>query len=117
MTYSSIGIRRGPEGSRVVRFRPAEGAESVTKLQTQDADVHLVVDCQDLCYIFGFQEIVSSSTDCVNEITWVGSISTDVMTRDPAVGASFTGMMLGLYAFGEMERCLVPAAFKFAAFT
>lgn len=117
LTYSSIGIRRDPSGSRVVRFRPAEGKDIMTRLQTQELDVYLVVDCQDLCYRFGFQEMETSSADCVNDITWVGSISTDIMTRDPEVGAAFTGMMMGLYAFGEMERCLVPAVFKFAAFT
>ena len=38
------------------------------------------------------------------------------MTVVPPVGAAFTGMMLGLYAFGELEGCLVPADFKFAEF-
>lgn len=116
LTYSSIGVRRAADGSRIVRFKPAEGAEKVIGLETGDADVLLVVDCQDLCYNLGFQEVKKGSSDGVGVITWVGSVSTDVMTRDPTVGAAFTGMMMGLYAFGEMERCLVPAVFKFAAF-
>jgi beta-xylosidase len=116
LTYSSIGVRRAADGSRIVRFKPAEGAEKTIGLETRDADVLLVVDCQDLYYRLGFQEVENGSSDGVSEITWVGSVSTDIMTRDPTVGAAFTGMMMGLYAFGEMERCLVPAVFKFAAF-
>jgi beta-xylosidase len=114
LTYSSIGVRRAADGSRIVRFKPAEGAEKTIGLETRDA--LLVVDCQDLYYRLGFQEVENGSSDGVSEITWVGSVSTDIMTRDPTVGAAFTGMMMGLYAFGEMERCLVPAVFKFAAF-
>jgi hypothetical protein len=29
---------------------------------------------------------------------------------------AFTGMMLGLYAFGELQKCLTPADFAFASF-
>ena len=116
LTYSSIGVRRAADGSRIIRFKPAEGAEKTIGLETSDADVLLVVDCQDLHYKLGFQEVKAGSSGGVGEITWVGSVSTGVMTRDPTIGAAFTGMMLGLYAFGEMERCLVPAVFKFAAF-
>jgi len=116
LTYSSMGVRRAADGSRIIRFKPAEGAEKSIGLETKDADVLLVIDCQDLYYRLGFQEVKDGSSDDVSEITWVGSVSTDIMTRDPTVGAAFTGMMMGVYAFGEMERCLVPAVFKFAAF-
>lgn len=116
LTYSSIGVRQAADGSRIIRFKPAEGAEKINGLETKDADVLLVVDCQDLYYRLGFKEVKDGSVDGVSEITWVGSVSTDIMTRDPTVGAAFTGMMMGLYAFGEMERCLVPAVFRFAAF-
>lgn len=116
LTYSSIGVRRAADGSRIIRFKPAEGPEKTIGLETGDADVLLVVDCQDLYYRLGFQEVKDGSSDGVGEIAWAGSVSTDIMTRDPSVGAAFTGMMLGLYAFGEMERCLVPAVFMFAAF-
>lgn len=116
LTYSSIGIRRAPDGSRYVRYRPAEGTEVAIPLETTSADVFFMVDCQDLEYRFGFREVESVSEDCKRDITWVGSVGTDIMTRDPTVGAAFTGMMMGLYAFGEMERCLVPAVFRFAAF-
>ena len=116
LTYSSIGVRRVSAGSRVIRFKPAEGPEVEVELETGDADVLLVIDCQDLQYRLGFQEVIVGSSDDVSGIKWVGDVSTDVMTRDPTVGAAFTGMMMGLYAFGEMERCLVPAIFRFAAF-
>lgn len=41
----------------------------------------------------------------------------EVMTADPPKGMAFTGMMLGLYAFGELEPCLRPADSCFAAWT
>ena len=47
---------------------------------------------------------------------WIGEVDTEIMTADPPVGMSFSGMMLGLYAFGEMEGCLVPADFEYAEF-
>lgn len=116
LTYSSIGVRRSADDSRIIRYKPAEGAEKIIGLETRNSDVLLVIDCQDLHYELGFQEVKVGDSDGVSEITWVGSVSTDVMTRDPTVGAAFTGIMMGLYAFGEMERCLVPAVFRFAAF-
>lgn len=118
-TYSSIGIRRASSGNgRFIRFRPAEGDVVEIPLETADADVLLLVDCQDLTYKLGFREAhhAKEASRNLEDVTWVGSVSTAVMTRDPQVGAAFTGMMLGLYAFGEMERCLQPAVFKFAAF-
>lgn len=118
-TYSSIGLRMDSSGDRFVYFRPAEGPTQSWCLRTPDADVLLLIKCEELQYIFGFREVVEGhETLPINDgcIMWVGSVSTDVMTRDPEVGAAFTGMMMGLYAFGDMERCLEPAKFKFAAF-
>lgn len=118
-TYSSIGLRRASSGNgRFIRFRPAEGDIVEIPLETTDADVLLLVDCQDLTYKLGFRELhhAKEASSNLDDVTWIGSVSTDIMTRDPQVGAAFTGMMLGLYAFGEMERCLQPAVFKFAAF-
>jgi hypothetical protein len=117
-TYSSIGIRRSSSGSRFIRYRPAAGDVVDIALQTKEADVLLLIDCHDLEYRLGFVELRDASFGISNRdnATWVGSVSTDIMTRDPEVGAAFTGMMLGLYAFGELEPCLTPALFRFAAF-
>lgn len=41
----------------------------------------------------------------------VGSISCQALTKSPAAGATFTGMMFGLYAFADGEPCLDPADF------
>lgn len=117
-TYSSIGIRRSTSGSRMIRYRPAVGDAIDAALQTAEADVLLLIDCQNLEYRLGFVELHSEAAGVSSKdnIKWVGSVSTDTMTRDPEVGAAFTGMMLGLYAFGELEPCLTPAIFRFAAF-
>lgn len=119
LTYTSIGIRQA-DGQRSIRYLPAEGEEKSVPLKTADSDVFLAVDCQPTHYRFGFVEVEKSggsSQDLVAAVNWVGEVNTAVMTRDPPVGMPFTGMTLGLYAFGDMERCLTPAVFKFAEFS
>ena len=118
-TYSSLGIRL-VDGQRSIRFRPAEGHERILPLKTAESDVLLAIDCQPTLYRFGYVEVDQNSgamQDPAAAVTWVGEVSTAAMTRDPAVGMPFTGMTLGLYAFGDMERCLTPAVFKFAEFS
>lgn len=50
------------------------------------------------------------------DYTWLEPVSMDLMTANPPRGMAFTGMMLGLYAFGELQKCLTPADFAFALF-
>ncbi|KXJ85485.1 glycosyl hydrolase [Microdochium bolleyi] len=124
-TYSSIGIRADPGMGRVIRYRPAEGEEVVLPLRTADGDVLLAIDCRLTSYRLGFVEVTADEeekeeeeeAELVNRVNWVGEVSTAAMTRDPEVGMPFTGMTLGLYAFGDMERCLTPAVFRFAQFS
>ena len=119
LTYSSIGIRLVGQ-QRSIRWRPAEGEECILPLRTSENDVFLAIDCQPMSYRFGYVEMGqdrSDSQDLTRAINWIGEVSTAVMTQDPKVGAAFSGMTLGLYAFGDMERCLVPAVFKFAEFS
>ncbi|KAE8369680.1 glycosyl hydrolase [Aspergillus caelatus] len=112
-TYSSIGIRLSPtkEGARIVRFRPAEGEVIDRELDSAVSDVVFFIECGDQ-YRFGFREVngIDSQTH------WIGEVQNSTMTQSPPVGAPFTGMMLGLYAFGERQRCLVPADFAYAEF-
>ena len=118
VTYCTIGIRL-VEGKRSIKYRPAEGAEQIVPLKTSDKDVFLAIECKPTKYRFGFLELDEGTDgqDPAKHVTWVGEVSAAVMTRDPSVGMPFTGMTLGLYAFGEMERCLTPAVFKFAEFS
>ncbi|KAJ6123493.1 Concanavalin A-like lectin/glucanase subgroup [Penicillium samsonianum] len=106
-TYSSIGIRKDSKG-RFIRFRPSEGDIMEHRLDTKSA-VTLTVDCG-IEYRFGYREGTES------DIHWIGSVSNSAATAAPPVGANFTGMMLGLYAFGERQRCLAPADFAYAEF-
>lgn len=97
-----------------------DGTTTEVPLTSTDADVELFIDCQLCSYRLGFRELVSSiqAEDEKDEsTTWVAEVSTETMTREPRLGAPFTGMMLGLYAFGDMEKCLTPAVFKYASFT
>jgi beta-xylosidase len=106
-TYSSIGIRKDDQG-RFIRFQPTEGDVTEHRLNNQ-TDVTLMIDCGTE-YRFGYCE----STE--NDVHWIGSVSTGAATKVPPVGANFTGMMMGLYSFGERQRCLVPADFAYAEF-
>ena len=112
--YSSIGIRQCPTNpnERLIRFRPAEGEIVERSLLRKTSEVVFVIECSTSGYQFGYQEV----TNGVQNVQYIGRVDNHVMTRDPPVGAPFTGMMLGLYAFGEMERCLAPADFQFAEF-
>lgn len=109
LTYTSIGIRRafGSE-KKVIRFRPAKQAVEDVELSTT-GPVELLIQAHDLKYTFGYQETGA-------EVKWLGEVDIDVMTENPAVGAAFTGMMFGLYAFGELEPALAPASFGYAEF-
>ena len=103
----------------------------------EEGDSILHIRAEPLSYRLGFQHVPSSTPSSSssssdhqttatksdsdfgiesNTIHWIGEVSIDTMTRDPPVGASFTGMMFGLYAFGEREPCLEPADFRWAEF-
>lgn len=57
-------------------------------------------------------------TDAAAEaITWLEEIPIRTMTADPPKGMAFTGMMMGVYAFGELEPCLDPADFSSATWS
>jgi hypothetical protein len=94
-----------------VKFKPAGDGEERTKILNTDGPVQLFIRCEDESYKFGFLELEDTEN---TEITWIGEVSIETMTVDPPVGAAFTGMMLGLYAFGDGEPCLEPADFGFA---
>lgn len=113
-TYSSLGIRLHPDdkSKRILRFKPAKGKEVIVLLKYTDSKVKLLIECGE-AYKFGFSELLGEGED---EVQWIGEVDTEIMTADPLVGMSFSGMMLGLYAFGEMEGCLVPADFEYAEF-
>lgn len=106
-TYSSIGIRKDNKG-RILRFRPSEGDIVERRLNTKD-DITFTIECGEE-YRFGYRE------DTESDIHWIGSVSNRAATAAPPVGANFTGMMMGLYAFGERQRCLIPADFTYAEF-
>ncbi|KAK2772820.1 hypothetical protein FQN53_004425 [Emmonsiellopsis sp. PD_33] len=112
--YSSIGVRSSPTNpsERIIRFRPAQGEEVEHTLKSQTSDVVLIVECGER-YVFKYREVVDGGEE---GLVTVGAVENSVMTQDPPIGAPFTGMLLGLYAFGELERCLEPADFEYARF-
>ncbi|KAJ5466640.1 hypothetical protein N7539_009369 [Penicillium diatomitis] len=106
-THSTLGIRRQAE-HRILRFTPSEG-KSIEVCVESTEDVVLLIECGSK-YRFGYQTSASAET------LWMGAVSNEVATRAPPVGAPFTGMMLGLYAFGDRQQCLTPADFAYACF-
>jgi beta-xylosidase len=106
-THSSLGIRKEDSG-RFLRFSPSDH-DTVERRLKPESDIILTVTCGDK-YEFGYRE------DTGSEIQWIGSVSNIAATAAPPVGANFTGMMLGIYSFGERQRCLAPADFAYAEF-
>tara|TARA_R110002003_G_scaffold2616_3_gene24510 strand:+ start:19239 stop:19577 length:339 start_codon:yes stop_codon:yes gene_type:complete len=111
-----MGIRLqndGPHSKRVVRFTPPTNAGEVVHATIPDnGEVKMTVDCTATCYRFGYRVVGDANEDW----TWIAEVDTQVLTRNPEIGQPFTGMMLGLYAFGELQPVLAPAHFAFAAF-
>ncbi|KAJ6122963.1 hypothetical protein N7512_005428 [Penicillium capsulatum] len=106
-TYSSLGIRKGNDNRHTIRFRSSKG-DVIEQDLDSTSDVVMVIECGGE-YRFGYRTFQT-------EICWVGTVPNEAATQAPPEGASFTGMMLGLYAFGERQRCLDPADFKYAQF-
>ncbi|KAL5363734.1 glycosyl hydrolase [Aspergillus floccosus] len=112
-TYSSIGISLSARGGpRVVRWRSVDGHYTDLHFSSPTSEVIFVIECGDR-YRFGYRE-VDEATDTVQWIT--EAKNTDLTNASLPVGAPFTGMMLGLYSFGERQRCLTPADFSYAEF-
>jgi hypothetical protein len=91
---------------------------TVWPLNEVNSEVVLAIECGDQ-YRLGFREIIADGNEAEieeGEVQFVASVSNSTMTRDPVIGAAFTGMMLGIYAFGKLEPCLVPADFEYAGF-
>lgn len=116
-TWSSIGVRKAASGARQVVLTPSEGEIISVDLNTNNAEVVLAIECQEVKYRFGFNEMAKADKKSPeNGVRWLAEVSTESMTRDPPVGLPFTGMMFCLYAFGEMQRSLTPADYAYAEF-
>ncbi|KAJ5081277.1 hypothetical protein NUU61_009541 [Penicillium alfredii] len=89
-THSSLGVRKH-HNSRILRFQPPEG-QMVELVLDETSDVILIVECGHQ-YRFGYCQGTNS------RVIWIGAISNEAATKAPPIGAAFTGMMLGLYAF------------------
>lgn len=117
-TWTSIGVRRADSGGRQIVFTPTEGEAIAVDLRNSSSEIDLVIECKKQSYRFGYQEVAESAkripTD--KDISWLGEVSTNGMTKNPPIGHVFTGMMLGIYAYSDMQRSLVPADFYFAEF-
>lgn len=98
----------------MLRFTPPTRAgEIVEKSISATGEVKFIIESTERNYRFGYQE---SSVHYGKEWTWLGEVDTQILTREPEVGQPFTGMMFGLYAFGELEPVLTPATFAYAEF-
>lgn len=82
------------------------------KLEEDQSDVTPTIECGDK-YRFGCCE----STGEFPVVDWVGDVSNEIMTERPPVEETLSGMMLGLYVFGECQPCIVPADLELAEFS
>ncbi|KAF3402989.1 Non-reducing end alpha-L-arabinofuranosidase BoGH43B [Talaromyces pinophilus] len=131
-TYSTIGIRlkvSSNKGSndapkekilqRIIRFTPPIGSDADViehELKSLDSDIILTISCGD-GYQFSFREIVKNDTTTQEQLQCLGEVANEVMTRPPPIGLQFTGVMLGLYAFGTYHPCSTPADFHYVQVT
>lgn len=106
-TYVSLGIRKRGK-SRILQFRQS-GGSLMDHTLSLTSEVVLVIECGNE-YRFGYRE----STD--PDVAWIGTVDNITAAKSPPLGAAFTGMMLGLYAFGERQRSMTPADFSYAEF-
>ncbi|KAF3309884.1 hypothetical protein TWF173_010284 [Orbilia oligospora] len=122
-TFSSIGIRVTESGQRYIAVKQAlDGKGGFEEFQHELPEgkfpVQLHIKALPLEYHLGFSFPTGSEPDhhlkrTKTDITWLSSVSTRTMTLLPPIGNAFAGMMFGVYSFGELERCLVPADFSY----
>jgi beta-xylosidase len=116
--HASIGItlrQHDNQIQRVIRFTSPD-SEIKEEVIPDKAVMKLVVDCTATSYRFGYQEATSMRSGDDGKWTWLGEVDTEIMTRNPEVGQPFTGMMMGLYSFGELQPVITPAHFAYAEF-
>jgi beta-xylosidase len=112
--YASIGIalrQHDSQSQRIVRFTSPD-AEVLEEVISEKGEVKFVVESTPIIYRFGYHDTADGKT----ALQWLGEVDTEVMTRNPEIGQPFTGMMMGLYAFGELQPVLTPAHFAYAEF-
>ncbi|KAF1849569.1 glycoside hydrolase family 43 protein [Cucurbitaria berberidis CBS 394.84] len=115
--FASIGVRShqdAGQNKRVVRFTPPTNTGKLVEQDVSEkSEIKFIIDCTATNYRFGFQEVGALDG---GRWTWLGDVDTQVLTRSPEIGQPFTGMMLGLYSFGELQPTLTPAHFAYAEF-
>lgn len=115
--FASIGVQSSGavrENQRFIRFTPpANTGKVVDQKIANEGSVKFVIDCTPTSYRFGFRLVDGHDEDAW---TWLGEVDTQILTRNPEVGQPFTGMMMGLYSFGELQPALTPAHFAYAEF-
>jgi hypothetical protein len=117
-----LASQSSEDGKRTIRFTPSNlgpGHEPIDiPLSGSTSDVILRVGCGD-GYRFGFKEVEAEDREDGQdgEVQWIQEVGNKSLVEAPLpVGAPFTGMMLGLYSFGDREAVLVPADFKYVEF-
>ncbi|KAF2033914.1 hypothetical protein EK21DRAFT_57706 [Setomelanomma holmii] len=115
-SFASIGLRmqvKDGASQRFIRFTPPSNTgDTVDSPISIEGEVEFIVDCTATSYRFGYHERSSEGDEWI----WLGEIDTQILTRNPEIGQPFTGMMLGLYSFGDLEPVLTSAHFAFAEF-
>jgi hypothetical protein len=112
-SYASIGIRLNTTGDRRVVIVRTPDEKVVGPLLEKEIELsapaasekgtQLMVGWKKSGYILGVVEGGS--------MTEYGFTAGELLTRGPPTGNCFTGMMFGVYAFGNWEPCLDPADF------
>lgn len=116
--YASIGVtlvNRDGRLQRAIRLS-GPGMEAKEAFISERGAVRLIIESTATTYRLGFEEVNQDTQQKSQDWTWLEEIDTQVMTKSPEVGQPFTGMMMGLYSFGELQPVRSPAHFAYAEF-
>ncbi|RAL63282.1 hypothetical protein DID88_004358 [Monilinia fructigena] len=117
-THLRLGIWSSAADTRkrIVAFHHeinGQNARSGSRELEIEGDVILLIGCTDEGYILGYRACAGGDA---REIEWMCEATVDEIMGEPAIGAAFTGMMLGVYASGNGDSGTVPARFEFVEF-
>lgn len=92
--HYELGVRRTASGIEVCRrLRIGDLSQETDTVQLADGSVHLVIELSD--FVYGFRAEVNGET------YFLGNAQTKYLSSE--VAGNFTGVMLGLYAQGDMD--------------
>ena len=111
-SYGSIGIRLNAAGDKRVIIVRTPDEKTVGLLHESEFELSTLAGSIGIQLLIGWKENgYLLSIVAGDQVQDCGFASGQLLTRSPPIGNCFSGMMFGVYAFGNWEPCLDPADF------